>query len=173
MIDMGSSFLLSVLLGVFFGLCYDPLRILRILRREKKGVFFKVLTTIEDFLLLSTYGAFFSIFVFAVNDGVLRGFMLLGTLLGFLIYYFTVGRLVMAVSERIISFVRRAVRFVARILYKPLKITLVFVYNKSIRLLLRLVLKVYIYFISLPLARRRLRSTAAECRELVKCEALT
>ncbi len=168
--EMGSAFLLSVLLGIIFGLCYDPLRILRIIRGERGGAFSRVLTAAEDFLLLAVYGALFSIFVYAVNDGVVRGFMLIGVALGFFAYYFTVGRLVMAASERIIALLKRAIRYAVKAIARPMRRVIGFVYRYTLSPIIQLLLRIYLYFLSLPIPWRSIRCVKENCGELLRLE---
>ena len=91
-----------------------------------------VLTSLGDIVFLSLCGAIFSVFVFYTNDGRFRAFMAIGAIIGFFSYYFTVGRLVMLLSEKIINAVRKVVIFtvsfalgtVKRFLIKPIKFVL-------------------------------------------------
>lgn len=159
---MGAIFVLSIALGTFFGAMYDLLRILRLMRPEKKDKKTKskasnnvsgektnkskehmssgkikirigdIVTSLGDIVFLSLCGAIFSVFVFYANDGRFRAFMAIGAIIGFFSYYFTVGRLVMLLSEKIINAVRKVVIFtvsfafgtVKRFLIKPIKFVL-------------------------------------------------
>lgn len=79
----------AILLGACFGLLYDLFRIIRL-------VFFKSFTAVffEDILfwIIVTVVSFF--FTILFNNGELRLSLVISGTLGFLIYYFTLGRLV-------------------------------------------------------------------------------
>lgn len=109
-------FLWSTLLGTVLGVCYDIFRILRI--AVPSG---KVLIFIEDllFFLLAAIVSFF--FYQAVNQGIIRGYFLIGELLGFVLYYGTVGKIVYRCAEWIIRWIKKIFGFIFRILLFPLK----------------------------------------------------
>ncbi len=79
----------AIILGAVFGVLYDIFRIIRLM-------FFKspVAVFVEDILfwLLVTIITFF--FTILFNNGELRLSLIICETLGFLIYYFTLGRLV-------------------------------------------------------------------------------
>ena len=58
----------------------------------------------------------FSVFIYAVNKGGFRVYLLVGVAVGMLVYHHTVGKIVMLLSETIVGFIRKAVVFV---LIKP------------------------------------------------------
>lgn len=130
--------LASFLLGVGMGALYDCIRIQRVLfgicrytkaanapafcptflkvrnKRAGKGkeiikAFFLVL---QDVVFCLAAGILVSILLFYRNDGVFRGFVLIGAALGFVAYYFTVGRLVISASEYIVFAIRTAFLYV-------------------------------------------------------------
>lgn len=168
---MGAIFLFSIILGAVFGVFYDVIRILRLMRPNNKKAKSKpkndnngkqknvrlsivragtVLTFVGDALFLSFCGVVFSVFVFYTNDGVFRGFMAVGAIIGFSVYYFTVGRLVMLVSEKIITAVRRAVAFAVSMVAKIMNIILI----KPAKI----IWKKLILFMLLPILRQIRRS---------------
>ena len=73
---------------------------------RKKALF--VFVALGDVLFAVFCGAVVVLIAYAYNDGRVRSVMLIGLLIGFLIYYFSVGRLVMMISE-LVTFVIRAV----------------------------------------------------------------
>ena len=109
-------FLWSTLLGALLGICYDVFRILRI--AVPSG---KVLVLIED-LLFFTLAAIVSFFFYqAVNQGIIRGYFLVGELLGFALYYGTIGKAVYRCAEWIIKWMKKIFGFIFRILLFPFK----------------------------------------------------
>ena len=107
---------LSCILGLIFGAAYDIIRIVHILCRlasysgERRGMregvaaFWAVF--VLDALTMLVFGAAFSVFVYAVNDGQFRWFLGAGAAAGFALYHATVGRVVMFFSEKIAAGLR-------------------------------------------------------------------
>lgn len=80
-------FLLAALCGAGVGLLFDLFRALRCVGGERKG-----LVIMEDVLFwLLALGMIFAL-VLILSDGILRGFQILGLLLGTLIYYLLLSR---------------------------------------------------------------------------------
>lgn len=96
-------FLSSCLLGGAFGVVYDCFRVLRLfiptgekLAFMEDGIFFLLITIVNFLFFLSrTYGK-------------LRVFLLIGELLGFLVYYLTAGRAVFFLMFHLSRGVKRA-----------------------------------------------------------------
>lgn len=79
-------FLSACLLGAGFGLLYDAFRILRIFLPHNS-----IITFLEDLLycfvlILSSFA-----FVVSIGNGVLRGFIIFGELIGATLYFFSIG----------------------------------------------------------------------------------
>lgn len=94
-------FLCSVVVGAFLCAIYDIFRIARIAFKASdtlvfiQDIFYFVITLAISFVLVIEY-----------NQGVLRGFLLIGELLGFVIYFFTVSRLIMCCANGVIDLVK-------------------------------------------------------------------
>ena len=56
---------------------------------------------ITDILYFLVITPIFMIFLYHQNNGIVRWFILFGAILGFLLYYFTLGKLIISVSEYI------------------------------------------------------------------------
>lgn len=110
------SFLLSILLGVFTGIFYDVFRILRLSFSAHK-----VVVLLQDILfwLFTALASF--LFIFVVNNGAFRLYFVFGELIGFGVYYFTMGVAVMKVTEFLVKVIRRFFKFVFRLLLFPFK----------------------------------------------------
>ncbi len=122
----------ALLFGAFLGVFYDAGRIfgcllgmpckgakkitlkgLRLPRSFKEGKEKKIGKRVQsillfcgDLLFMLLSGAFFCVFLYAVNDGEFRFFVLLGVLLGFILYRFTVGRVLWLFASYIVGFIR-------------------------------------------------------------------
>ncbi len=83
-----SGLLYSVIMGVIFGFLYDVLRALRIVKTFKNiTVFF------QDVFYFVIIANITFIFFLAVTKGEIRLYILIGILVGFLSYFFTLSRL--------------------------------------------------------------------------------
>lgn len=113
----GILFLGAVASGAVLILVYDVLRILRQLLKHKQWV-----VAGEDILYWIGCALFVFIMLCKENDGMMRGFILLGLTIGMLLYN-------QLLSRRIVPYVVRLIRFLCRIIGRPLKF--------CVRLLLR------------------------------------
>lgn len=116
----------SVILGLIFGGIYDIIRITQVLCRVvsysgakgsgycvmKKGKPAAVVFAVTDSLFMLSVCVIFSLFTYAADNGHFRMFMLVAALCGFVLYYNTLGRLVMLVSDAIARFLVKAFRTV-------------------------------------------------------------
>ncbi len=94
-------FFLSCAAGAIFGVYYDIFRTLRLTIPHHSFFVF-----LEDVVFLATYAVFLSAFASAEARGELRAYYALGGILGFTLYYFTIGKFVMRLMERITSLIK-------------------------------------------------------------------
>lgn len=94
-------FLLTCLTGAIFGVYYDVFRTLRLAVRHNK--FFVLL---EDILFLATYAVYLLSFASAEARGELRGYYVLGGIIGFTLYYFTVGKTVIRLMQKLTGVIK-------------------------------------------------------------------
>lgn len=94
-------FLLSCLTGAIFGVYYDVFRTLRLAVRHSK--FFVLL---EDILFLATYAVFLLSFASAEARGELRGYYVIGGAIGFTLYYFTVGKMIVRLMQKVTGVIK-------------------------------------------------------------------
>lgn len=94
-------FLEACLIGMLFGVFYDFFRIVRLIFKNPS-----VLVFFEDliYFILLTLTSF--TFIVIKNDGYLRAFLLIGELLGIILYFF-------AISSPITSLFKNKVKIVA------------------------------------------------------------
>lgn len=102
-------FLLSLGFGFLLGILYDIFRTLRLI--ISKSVSFTVFMDMLYFALCA-----FLIFCFnlVVDSGKIRLYVLLGDLLGWLIYYFSFGEISIKISNLVISTVRHVFGIVSK-----------------------------------------------------------
>ncbi len=105
-------FFLSCAAGAVFGVYYDVFRTLR-LTVPHHGFFI----FLEDVIFLASYALFLSAFASAEARGELRAYYAFGGILGFILYYFTIGRFVMRFMKKIVGITKI---FIAAIV-KPAK----------------------------------------------------
>ena len=130
--------LLSLASGAAMGLLYDVLRIQRVLlgmnrytaaarspqfcpkfcsKKEKRKelsvwrVAKQAILIVQDLFFCLSVGVVVTVLLFYRNHGEFRGFVLVGALFGFLAYYFTVGKLVVFVSEYVVFAMKTAILY--------------------------------------------------------------
>ena len=112
-------FLASLLLGVLVGVIYDFFRVLRKCCLRSKGA-----VALQDLLFSILFTAANFTFMLYFTDGQIRWYLLAGECLGWTLYYFTIGELVMRVSDKIIRITTRLaallIKFV-RFLLRPVE----------------------------------------------------
>ena len=75
---------------------------------------------LEDVLFGVMWGVIMTLLIYFTNDGIFRAMAPIGMLCGFFAYYWTVGRLVLSLSQGIVFFLRAALCYlVAAILLPP------------------------------------------------------
>lgn len=108
-------FLASVALGAVLGICYDVFRILRIALKHPT-----IAVLIEDILFFAVCAVATFCFLLAAGDGQLRAFILIGELIGAILYYCTIGVLVIGISKRMIAAIKWVLHSIWKILIQPI-----------------------------------------------------
>ena len=108
-------FLASSVFGVLLGLVYT---IFWILKRTISAS--KIQDFMYDFVYLVVCAFLTFTFIFTFNYGEIRLYILAGELLGFIVYYITVGSLMIKIISAILSFLRRVKNKVKRIVFIPI-----------------------------------------------------
>lgn len=125
--------LLAITIGFAMGFFYDIIRIFR-------NIVFhgNILIHIEDII----YWIFMSIAIFLiilyVNNGEIRAFFVIGIILGMLFYFFTISKLFIKVSNKILFIIKRIIKFIIECILTPFKIVL-----NILRTILRPIFKVF------------------------------
>ena len=107
-------FLYSILLGAALGVFYDLFRILRIAFSHAA-----VVVMAEDILFWSSSAFVTFVFFLAIDGGQIRLFLILGEGIGFVLYYFSLGTLVIGAAKKIIAVVRWVLNGIYRLVIAP------------------------------------------------------
>lgn len=112
-------FLFSVSLGFSLGILYDLFRIVRILffKEVRKTALF-----VQDvfYILLCCVISF--LFLLSENYGELRGYVFIGEIIGFFIYYFSFGVLTVRFSDASAKLFHRFFSFIKRLILRPIRV---------------------------------------------------
>lgn len=108
-------FLYSLVVGVGIGVFYDAFRIIRIILPKAYIIIF-----IEDILFCLSTGIILCIFIFNAGYGIIRGYAVVGTGIGFTVYYLTIGKIVYRLSEAIINLIKKVILFLAKTISLPI-----------------------------------------------------
>lgn len=149
--DLPVLFLYSLAVGALLGVLWDIFRIIRLIvckersaddsfpirlpsneREVIKALSFKhrqkiipvILIFISDLLFCLFASATVILLLFHLNGGQIRGFVLFGAALGAVTYYFTVGKLTFAFSDRMIRGAKRLIRFILSVTVIPVFVLL-------------------------------------------------
>ena len=96
-------FVMSCLFGIPIGIVYDVFRVFRI--TVKHG---KIAVIIEDILFFMLYGIFIMSFTVTAARSEFRFFYCIGNLLGFILYFVTIGNAVTKILRKIIEKSKKA-----------------------------------------------------------------
>lgn len=107
-------FLMSIGLGAVLGVCYDFFRVARVAVRHSA-----VAVAVEDIVYSSVCIAATFLFLLETEYGEVRLFLLAGECVGFVLYYFTVGMLVLGMAKSLIGAVRAVAGFIFRAFISP------------------------------------------------------
>ena len=119
-------FALSLVCGFALAALYDVFRIRRIAvgaNKKRKKLLTRLVSGfiigIEDIIFFTAAGIATTLISYSIFQGRVRPMAVILEAVGFLLYRLTLGKLVMAVSEAIISLVRRVLSFIYRRLILP------------------------------------------------------
>ncbi len=129
-----TTFGISCLIGAGLGIFYDFFRIVR--KAIPHNWVFIGLEDLTFFIAATTYSFNFMV---SVLDGRIRFFIIIGELLGWVIYFFTLGVVVMGVSDKIIACVKYIITALIRIFIAPLFTVIQWMLRKAAEIVLLLV----------------------------------
>ncbi len=134
-------FFVSIKSGAFLLLAYDFLRIFRRILKHKR--FFVAMEDLLFWIIASIY--LFGI-MYEQNDGVIRGFSILGMGLGMIIYYNLLSNIVINISTIILRKIIMLINSIIRGIIYPFRVIIQFlhhIFRKPSRAFLRLLKKIY------------------------------
>ena len=120
--------ILSLPCGAFLGMIYDVIRFSRILvgvtvenpfKKHRRFALLRYLyVVLGDLLFFAIASVVMCVFFFLTGDGRMRSYGIFGALLGFFVYYHTLGRLFIAISSRLVAFCRHILMLPVKLLKK-------------------------------------------------------
>lgn len=110
------GFLLSLGFGFIMGIFYDLFRLVRISLSKSKKIYF-----VFDLIYCIFLGFCSYLFFLTVNEGDIRGFLILGEVMGFAIYYFSLGVVIFSAGEKIIEVIKKLILSFFRAIFFPFK----------------------------------------------------
>ena len=119
MSEQAYLFFIAVLIGFFIGFVYD---ILRIFRKVIPHANFFI--HLEDFIYWLVVAFIMFYVMLGKNYGEIRGFSVVGNLIGMSIYFVTLSILVIKVSMTVIDFIKKVVVAILKIIFFPIKLCL-------------------------------------------------
>lgn len=106
-------FLLSCAFGIPIGIVFDIFRVLRMIIHHNK-----IAATLEDILFFCLYGIFLMCFTISMARSEFRFYYCFGNLIGFTLYYVTLGSAVTKILRKIINFIKKILLRIFRPLIK-------------------------------------------------------
>lgn len=98
------TFGLALIFGIFLGIIYDIFRV----NDEMFGINFKRIF-VEDILFFIFAGILTFLFLLATGNGDFKIFVVFAELIGALLWHFTIGKLLLKVSSRVICFYKEKI----------------------------------------------------------------
>lgn len=112
-------FLWSLVLGVALAILYDLLRLSRRIIKTND-----IIVNIEDIIFLIISGAMAVVAAYITNNGELRLYGLLGTVLGFIVYRAVLGWRAVDLLAAICRGLQKAAKFVFGIIISPVRLVI-------------------------------------------------
>lgn len=107
--QQAALFLYSCAVGALCSVIYDILRAFRLIWMPGR-----ILSFVTDLTYFLICGVITFLFLLAANNGMIRGFVFLGEILGWIIYHFTIGNFIMRILWRVIRWIRMGFRWLYR-----------------------------------------------------------
>ncbi len=100
------NILIFFIIGIVIGILFD---IFRILRKTFKTP--DIVTIIEDILFWILVGIIIIFSIFKFNNGILRSYIFVGLIIGFIIYMLTISKYLMKISVKILLTIKNIIYF--------------------------------------------------------------
>ena len=134
--DQTYLFLVFSLTGISIGLLFDFFRVLR-----KSFKTSDIVTSIEDILFWILTGIIILYNIWYFNNGEIRLFMILGIILGTIIYMLTLSNVILKIFFSILTFLKKIIMQLLKILEVPFK-PIVLIYKKICVIISNIVKKI-------------------------------
>ncbi len=108
-------FLLSVFFGFVIGFFYDFLVIFRKIIKH-----FKFMVQIEDLIYWTISALLLFFIMLKENHGEIRGFLILGSFIGMILYFSAVSNIFLKISDKILSLIKKILIVTFKILFTPI-----------------------------------------------------
>ena len=109
-------FIIFIINGIIIGIIFD---IFRVIRKAFKHKDFVIYAQDILFWILAGFILMYSTFIF--NDGEFRLFLLIGAIIGFVTYLFTLSKIFIKTNVNILKFIKKLISKVLKILLIPMK----------------------------------------------------
>lgn len=123
--EQALEFLAACLLGALLGALYDVFRIIRVAFPHGR-----IITIIEDILFWILSAGITFLFLLLFTEAQIRLYIMIGEILGFIVYYFSAGCLVMKFSKWMVAQIKRLLGLLYRVLIAPFVRLFRFVFKK-------------------------------------------
>lgn len=110
------SLLIFTISGIAIGIFFD---IFRILRRTFKTP--DIITYIEDIIFWIFTGIFFLFVLFKFNNGEIRNYVIIGLIIGILVYVLTLSKYFVKLNVIILDFIKKIILYPLKIILNILK----------------------------------------------------
>lgn len=100
-------FLLSCMFGFPIGIVYDIFRAIRVIFPSGK-----IAAAIEDILFFIIYAVFLMCFTVSLARSEFRIYFCVGNLIGFIVYFFTLGNITIRILNKITTYVKKSLYLV-------------------------------------------------------------
>lgn len=87
----------------------------------RKRLYFKIVLFFEDIIFLAISAIAFVLILFYGNDGIFRSVTFIAFILGFVAYYFTIGKINVLFFDVLVIFLRTLVRYIFHYILLPVK----------------------------------------------------
>lgn len=109
-------FISMLVLGCVLGVIYDALKVKRMIFGS-----FYLAVFFDDLLFSFVSFTLFVLCIFAFNSGIVRWFEFVACFIGFLVYRFTISRVVIKIFELVTSLFRKLIKFIIKLVLWPVK----------------------------------------------------
>lgn len=110
------SLVIFVICGIAIGIFFD---IFRILRKSFKTS--DIVTYIEDIIFWIFSGLFFLFVLFKFNNGEIRSYVVIGLLIGILLYILTISKYFIKINVKIINLIKKVIIYPIKLIINIIK----------------------------------------------------